>query len=136
MHTFADIFIVATFTLFNGVVVANHAKAVNAKCFFHFGKIVIKKLFENGEVTFRKLVNAANASTLFFAGNAKRVFATYQKISEVVVPQVSVKTTHGSHIKKFVNLLVDAGNELFLLIITGIKFFADVRHRKQQVVCI
>ena len=98
LHTLADIFIVATFTLFNGVVVTNHTKAIDTKLFFHFGKIVIKKLFENSKVAFRKLVYAANASSFFFAGNAKGIFTAYQKISKVVVPQISVKTTYSCYI--------------------------------------
>ena len=51
----------------------------------------LKKLFENSKVAFCKLVYTANASTLFFAGNAKGVLAAYQKVSQVVVPQVVVE---------------------------------------------
>ena len=118
------------------MIVVNHAKAVNAKLFFHFGKIVIKKLFKNSKVVFSKLVNTTNASTFFFASDAKRIFAAYQNISKVVVPQVSIKTAYSCHVQKFVDLLIDAGTELFLLIVASVKFFANISHREQQIICV
>ena len=136
LHTLTDIFIVATFTLFNGMVIANDAKAVNAQLFFQRSEVVIKKLFKNCKVALRKLVYTANASTLFFASNAKGIFTAYQKISQVVAPQVGVKPTNGSNVKKLMDLLINAGDELFLLVIASVKFFANVRQREEQVVCV
>ena len=131
LYTFADIFIVATFTFFNGVVIANDAKAINAQLFFQRSEVIIKKLFENSKVAFRKLVYATNASALFFTSNAKGILAAYQQISQIVVPQVGVKTTNGSNVKEFMDLLINAGDELFLLVIASVKFFANVRQREQ-----
>ena len=91
----------------------------------------ILKLFENSKVALRKLVYATNASTLFFTGNAKGILAAYQKISQVVVPQVGVKTTNSRNVKELMDLLINAGDELFLLVIASVKFFANVRQREQ-----
>ena len=113
------------------MIIANHAKAVNAKLFFHNRKVIIKKLFENSEVIFCKLVHATIASTLFFASNAKGIFTAYQNVSKVVVPKIGIKAANSSNIKQLMDLLINASDELFLLIISSIKFFADIRHREQ-----
>ena len=74
------------------MIIGNLCKAVNTKGFLNFRKIILKQIFDGCKIISRKMVDTSIVCTDFFTGDAERIFICNKEVSQIIVPQIFIKS--------------------------------------------
>ena len=99
------------FRFFDGFIVRDRRKAIDAECIFDGGKIEVKEIFEDAEIVFCEVIDTAVLCAAALCRERKGVFICDEHKGEIIVPKVFVKAGFGGEIKEFFDLTIDAADE-------------------------
>ncbi len=113
-------------------IVGDKPKALHPKGFHHIREVIIKKFFENHNVMQYRLIDGSFHRSFDLAGSAVAVFVVYQKIGQITVPEVSIKSMVSCQFQQAVDAVAQKSGHLLLILPLLLIALHQPRHLKQK----
>ena len=117
-------------------IIGNLTEAADSEILLDRSEIIIKQFLENAEIILYQRIHAALARADLLTGHAERILAHHQKESQVIVPQIVIKSVIGCHFKDTLHLHIDISDETGLVVLARLVFSENLSHLIEDTILI